>query len=311
MELDDFTAFLAVAEHGGFRRAADALYISQPSLSRKVARLEQEIGAKLLDRGARGAQMTPQGEILASGARRLISTLDELRAATSGTWSDTIVIACTAIATGRYLSDFLAEWIPRHPGTRVKIIEDVPAVVRRRLAEDTCDIALIAPPVERRFESLPVARAQVNVLPPPGHRLADGTGPVPITELRDEPLLINGDQYLSGRILAAAGALAGVPLNVIFECTDGATLAALVNAGIGVAVISDALYEPRFALPARPLTDSAGFRIGFELQIVWSRERRLNPLAIDFAEGLSRFAQSRFAQSDEGEVVNSLRPVTD
>ncbi|MGB4135826.1 MAG: LysR family transcriptional regulator [Microbacterium sp.] len=293
MELDDFTAFLAVVEHGGFRRAAGALYVSQPSLSRRVSRLEQEIGATLLHRTARGVRLTSQGEILASGARRLISTLDEVRAATSGNWSNTIVIACTAIATGRYLSDFLAEWIPRHPETRVRIVEDVPAAVRRRLAEDTCDLALIAPPVERRFASLPIARAQINALLPPAHRLSADTGPLRIDDLRDEPLLINGDQYLSGRMLAAAAALAGVPLQVIFECTAGDTLAALVNAGIGIAVVSDAVYDRRFPLPARALMDMSGVRIGFDLRIVWSRERRLNPLAYLFAEEFSVFAQAR------------------
>ena len=286
MELSDLEAYVAVVEHDGFRRAADALFVSQPSLTRRVARLEQELKITLLERGPRGIHMTTRGKALLSGARRILATVEETRATASGSWSDNLVIACTATSAGSCLTEFLASWIPENPGTRIRMVEDGPLHTRQRLIDHGCDAAIVATPLDRDFDSLPVRRAQVQVLLPPGHRLAAGDGPVGLEELDREPILVTGEQYLSSQLLRSACRVAGIQPQIVFECSVGQTLAALVQAGLGIAVVSNAVERQDNNLVVRSLSGTDGRPISFDLHIAWARNRVLNPALHKFASEL-------------------------
>lgn len=291
MELTDLQAYLAVVEHNGFRRAAEALFVSQPSLTRRVARLEQELNVTLLDRGPRGVQMTSHGKALLSGARQVMATVNEMQATARGSWAENLVIACTATSAGSCLTDFLASWIPRNPTIRIRMIESGPMHTRQRLLDRGCDAAIVATPLERDFDSLPIMRAHLQVLVPPGHLLAGDNGPVSLDELDREPILIAGEQYLSSQLLRSACRVSGISPHVVFECSVGHTLATLVRAGVGVAVVSSALERRDHDLVVRPLSGPDGRPMFFDLHIAWPRNRVLNPVLQQFAGDLSTFTR--------------------
>lgn len=77
LEAQDMSAFLAVVREGSFGRAATVLMVSQPSVSERMARLERDVGARLFDRGSRGATLTPAGERLLPYAQRTLALLEE------------------------------------------------------------------------------------------------------------------------------------------------------------------------------------------------------------------------------------------
>lgn len=291
MELHDLEAFVAVVENDGFRRAAEALYVSQPSLTRRIARLEQELKVSLLERGPRGIHMTAQGNALMVGARRILAAVEETRSTTTGQWPENLVIASTAMAIEGCLTDFLATWIPQHPDTHVKIVEAGPVYTRQHLVDHSCDAAIVATPLDRDFDSLPVIHAVVQVLLPPGHRLAHGEGPVDISELAREPILVSGEQYLSSQLLRSASRVAGIQPNIVFECSVGHTLAGLVRAGVGVAVVGNVVSRQDEGLIVRPLSSAAGQEMGFHMHIAWARDRVHNPALRWFVEDLSRFTR--------------------
>lgn len=291
MDLDDLEAFIAIVEHGGFRRAAQATYVSQPTLTRRVARLEQELRTSLLRRSPNGIELTSSGKALVTSGRRLLATARETRATVSGRWSDSIVVACTATSVGSYLTDFLAQWIPRYPDTRLSMVEGSPRQTRRRLAEHECDVAIVALPLEREFDSLPMAHAQVEALIPPGHRFEESDGPLLVDELAGEPVVVNGAEYRSGQLLRSACRVAGIQLDIVFECTVGFTLASLVRAGLGVGIISTAVQRGDYQLTTRPLATTGGKLLGFDLHVAWARERVQHPMLETFAADLSEFTR--------------------
>jgi DNA-binding transcriptional LysR family regulator len=291
VELEDLKAYLAVVEHNGFRRAAERLFVSQPSLTRRIARLEQELGVLLLERSRHGVRTTVQGDALLSAARRVLATVEEARVATSGRWSQTIVLGCTTTAAGSYLTDFLAAWIPKHPSTRVKMVEDTPTRTRQRLMEHECDAAIASPPVPRDVDSLPITRVEVQALIPPGHRL-DCPGPLSVEELDAESVLVTGEQFRSTKLLRSACQMAGVQPEIIFECSVGQIVAALVEAGVGIGVLSDAVDRRRVDdLNARRLCDADGRPLAFDLHINWVRNRMLHPMVHRFARDFSEFTR--------------------
>lgn len=291
VDLRDLEAFLAVVMHDGFRPAADALYVSQPSLTRRVKRLEDDLGVPLLDRGPWGIRLTGHGETLQIGARRLLDTVDEVRANTVGTWNHTFVLGAAATASGSYLAEFLSNWIPQHRDVRMTMIEDGAKRLRQRLWDRQCDVALLAAPIPRQFEALPITRVRVQAVPPPGHPLAGASGPLSVDELDCEDLLVNPPSFLSSELLRSACRIRGIQPEVVYESSVGQTLAALAEAGLGTAIMSDNVDLRGFDLPFRILMNGQGRSLKFDLYISWVRERRLPPILLDFARDLSAFTR--------------------
>jgi len=79
MDIAALQAFMAIAETGSFSRAAERIYLTQPAISKRIALLEQELGAALFDRVGRRVQLTPAGQALAARARELLKDFEDVR----------------------------------------------------------------------------------------------------------------------------------------------------------------------------------------------------------------------------------------
>ena len=291
MDLEELRSFVAVVEHGGFRAAADELFLSQPSLSRRIQHLEGELGVRLLDRGPWGLRLTGHGETLLQGARRILGTVADVRAATIGTWGDTLRLGAAATAAGSYLASFLSVWIPAHPELKIEMIEDGALRMSRRLADGQCDVGIVATPVPDEFDHLPITTVSVLALVPPSHPLAEHEESIGPADLDGESLLMNGRPFLSAELTRAACQVSGSHPHVVYECSVGQTLAALAEAGLGIAIISDNVDLRGFDLPVRAVQDADGAPLTFDLHIAWQRERTLPPSAYQFVQELSEFTR--------------------
>jgi LysR family hydrogen peroxide-inducible transcriptional activator len=293
VDLDALQAFVAVVEHGGFRAAAQDRFTSQPSLSRLVARLEAELGVTLLHRGPGGVRPTSHGETLLAGAHRILHTMEEVRAATVTHGTTTVRLGTAATAAGSYLAPFLSHWIPAHPELRIVMLEDGGSRLRRRLERRECDLAVVAAPVPDMFDHLPITTVTVQALLPPGHRLASSTEPVAVHELHGERILVNGRPFLSTELLLAACRLAGSEPQIVYECSIGQTLAALAEAGLGIAVLGDSVDLRGFTMPRRNLHNGDGEPLAFELHIAWPKAEPLAPIVDQFVRELSAYTAGR------------------
>ncbi|MBI5613051.1 MAG: LysR family transcriptional regulator [Gammaproteobacteria bacterium] len=79
MDISALRAFLAIAETGSFSRAADAIFVSQPAISKRIAGLEDELGARLFDRIGRRVQLTPVGQALVNPARAILNDIEDAK----------------------------------------------------------------------------------------------------------------------------------------------------------------------------------------------------------------------------------------
>lgn len=298
MDIVDLETFLAVVEHNGFRRAADALFVSQPVVTRRIERLEQDLGVTLLERGPWGLRLTGHGRTLVGGASRVVRAVEEARADAVGATGTTIRLGCSATAAGSYLARFLSDWIPHHPSTRVTMIEDGASRMRRRLEADECDVAIVAAPGPAGYDSLPITTVVVQAVLPAAHPLAGETGPLDVAALHHQPVLLTGESYLSTELLMSACRLQAVEPDVVYRCSVGQTLAALAEAGLGIAVISDNVDRRGFDLLSRPLCDAAGNLLHFDLEIAWDRAGSAT-VVTDFAQDLSRFTRARRRRGEE------------
>src|SRR5215475_1071214 len=158
-------AFLAIAEHGSFRKAAAALHITQTALSRRLKNLEDLLGVRLVERTTRSVALTPVGESFLPQARRLMGDLTralvELRETGQSQRGD-VSIACVPTVGVQYLPRIIQAYAARFPENRIQILDHassgVADAVLRREAEFGINIAgphhpdLVATPLlEDRF----------------------------------------------------------------------------------------------------------------------------------------------------------------
>lgn len=289
MDQQNLEAFLAVVDHRGFRTAADVLGLSQPAVSRRVQRLEAELGVQLLERGPRGIRLTGHGEVLLEGCQRIRATIDEVRTAVTGAWGRTLTVGASATAAGSYLAPFLSTWMLENPGVRLAVVEDGALQLQRRLIRSECDIAILSSNASDEFESLPLARIGVDAAIPAGHRLAADRGPLSVEELDGERILVNGPSFLSRELLDAACRVGGIAPVIVYASSVGQTLAALTEAGLGISVLSGNVDLRGFSLLRRPLLDINGVPLEFDLNVSWPRDRRHAPVVYRFARQLSEF----------------------
>jgi DNA-binding transcriptional LysR family regulator len=126
LALSDLEAFVAVAELASFRKAADSLHLSQPALSRRIAKLERVLGVRLFDRTTRSVELTAVGREFAAKARALLSELELLVAMgdIAATRAGEVTVACVPSAAYYFLPELIGRYHERFPGIRVRIIDE-------------------------------------------------------------------------------------------------------------------------------------------------------------------------------------------
>lgn len=185
---------LAVLEHGSFTRAADALGLSQSTVSFHIKGLEASLGARVLDRGRDGVQPTAQGKILRRYAERLIEmrseALSRMKAEAQGR-AGHVVIAASTIAGEVMLPPVLARLRRSHPGVSVTIgVSDSGGALARLLAGH-CDLALVGSlPQDRRVVSRPFETDEIVLVAASPNPFAAGELGQPDAEGNYDPSLL-------------------------------------------------------------------------------------------------------------------------
>lgn len=205
MDLDDLKAFLSVAETRGFSRAADQMATSKSAVSRRVSRLEQQLGARLLNRTTRGAVATETGEALRVRARLAFDELDDaLKDAGRREGELTGVLRVTApISFGvSHLSAFVSEFMVTHP----KLKLDISYSDRRvDILAEQFDVAVrMGALADSSLVARRIAPLRVSVLASPDYLARNGTPRRP-QDLKGHECIVyaapDGDlwRFVSGR----------------------------------------------------------------------------------------------------------------
>ncbi|MFK4104442.1 LysR family transcriptional regulator [Streptomyces sp. NPDC019531] len=179
--------FTAVAEHRHFGRAADALHITQPSLSRQIRRLEQQLGARLLERTPQGSRLTEAGEVFLPRAKALLRSAAQAAALTRAAAEPSrITIGYT---TGIIVTSAVRELRERFPDAEVRTVHLDWGDRRTALSELKVDVLVTRLPFPTDEAQVTVLYEETRVLlVPVGHRLA-GKESVTLDDIAEEPLI--------------------------------------------------------------------------------------------------------------------------
>ncbi|KUL55507.1 hypothetical protein ADL22_01070 [Streptomyces sp. NRRL F-4489] len=259
MELRQLTYAVAVAETGSFTRAAHRCFVVQSALSHQIARLEEELGARLFERSSRGVRVTAAGEVFLGPAREALAAVERARgevAAYGGEIRGTLQIGTITPLTAVDLPDLLATYQDRHPAVRVTLRTRVVSDLLQQVRDRTCDLVFVdaaarQPP--RGLAARCLAHEELVAIVPPGHRLA-GAAQVAPDRLAEENMVDMPPGSGIRRHNDAAFAAAGVTRNVAFEADAMALLEPLVARGLGTALVPAATAARMCTVRGVPVT---------------------------------------------------------
>lgn len=272
LSASDLQGFVMVAESGHLTDSAARLGVPQPTLSRAVRRVERGVGAELFERGGRGLALNARGRAYLPHARRVLAELAEGAGKVSRLMDPergTVRLDFMHSLGTWLVPDLLRDYRALHPGVDFQLHQgDARSLVDRVLA-DAADIALVGPrPAEAgtdlNWHQLSAQRLALAV--PEGHHLAAVAGPVDLREAAEEPFVGMLPGYGTRMLLDTIAAELGFSPNLVFESMELSTVAGLVSAGLGVALLP--LDDPCLApvgVVLRPV-DPPQYR---ELGLVW------------------------------------------
>jgi DNA-binding transcriptional LysR family regulator len=247
MELRHLRYFVTVAEELHFGRAAQRLHLSQPPLSMQIKALEQELGARLLERTQRRVALTPAGEVFLKEAREILSRVEQATAnaqrAARGEVGE-LTIGFVTIADYNLLPQTLSTFRACHPGIRLILREATSDVQLQQLIDQRMDVGFIVPPVtDERLAVLPLLREPLVAALPAQHRLARRRGPLELARLRDLPFILFPRHMAQGLYdgIVSFCRQAGFSPRVEQEAVQMQTIVSLVSSGLGVALIPASL----------------------------------------------------------------------
>lgn len=277
MQIRELEWLLAVAEQEHVTATAAVLGVSQPTLSRAIARVEAELGAPLFARAADGVHLTPVGATVVDGAREVVGRYRQLLADVAGELDPESGVARLAfldsMATSlvpRLLRDFHAE----APTVRVLLSQEPAHEMEVDLARGAVDLAVTSHPVPGGGWHV-LQQERMVVVVPPTHRLA-GRVRMRLEELDGEELVTTPTGFGSRTLVDDLLRGAGVALPVSFESQDLGTIEGLVAAGLGVAIVPEALAGVSGTAGVQ-ITGAAGAHR--TIGLTWRLDRRLSPAA--------------------------------
>ncbi|MEV5607657.1 LysR family transcriptional regulator [Streptomyces sp. NPDC052225] len=287
MELQQMRYVVAVAETGGFTRAAERCLVVQSALSHQIGKLEKELGARLFERTSRRVRLTPAGEAFLPAARQALEAAERARdevAAATGEIRGQLRLGAIATVTAVDVPALMRAYHAAYPQVAMRLMDGMSESLLHGVREGTLDLAFLG--VQPSFRSdepglgsrtLVVDRHVVVAAPEHPLARAGSAAEVALERLVDESF-VDFPAGLAARAQTDdAFAAAGLRREVAFEAKGLEFVADLVRGGLGIALLPSRLVPRLPGLAVVPVRDGPVR----EERLVWS-VTRCSPAAAAF-----------------------------
>lgn len=263
MTLRQIRHFIAVAETGSISAAAQAVFISQSTLTLAIQQLEEEISVSLFSRHAKGMTLTHQGHQFLRQAHLILATVENAKRSLqqgADQVAGQLIIGVTSLVAGYYLADLLTRFQRAYPNVDIRVMEDERPYIEHLLVSGEIDVGvLILSNLEDRhaLQTEVLTHSPHRLWLPAQHPLLEHDS-INLADVAREPLIqLNVDEM--GTNAQRVWSRAGLQPKVTLRTASTEAVRSLVAAGLGVSIQPDMTYRPWSLegdiIEARPIAD--------------------------------------------------------
>lgn len=279
MDIRHLEYFSEVAKHLSFTKAANALHISQPSLSKAIKSIEDELSVPLFYRSSKQLELTDAGKAVLVNAKTVLEAFYGLTSELSDIMElkkGEISIGIPPIVGAAFFSKLISRFKERYPSIQIKLTEVGTNKIKQEIEEGILDIGLICnvPSHSDQFELVKVLNDPLLLIVHKNHPLAQKKK-VHFSEIESQPfILYRKDFSLHDRIVEECNRHGFYP-NVVCESSQKDFMIELVEAKLGIALLPSRICQDLHLrdLVALPLEDST---INLELGMIWKKNKYLS-----------------------------------
>jgi len=255
---------LAVADHGGFTRAAEALHVSQPTLSQQIRQLEETLGVSLFDRTSRTVKPTDAGAAYIECARRVLVELEAGKRALHDVKDlsrGTLRLAMTPTFMAYLVGPLVRDYVARFPNIHLEIFELSMGDIEAGLADDSLDIAIAFNEVRNAdIESIPAFTETLGVMVGRAHPLYDSQLALPAEELAQLEFALLTPDFITRTRINEYFAQEQITPKVVIEVNSVSTLLEVIRHTAIATILPEAIASQERALCKIPLLGEAPTR---------------------------------------------------
>jgi DNA-binding transcriptional LysR family regulator len=274
LDLRQLHYLLEIAKHLNFTKAAEALHLTQPTLSKMVKNIEEELGATLFDRSGKYVQLTDSGQaavqqiqIIVQAVHDLHLVLDDVANLKKGT----ITIGLPPVVGSVFFTRVIAKFQTIHPSIHFQIVEDGAKNVEGLVHNRKVDLGVVVGPVDTsNFETMPFIYQKLALIIHREHPLAKQSS-VSLLQLRNEPFILFPSGYAVRNHVIHACRTIGFDPSIVYESSQWDLLAEMVASNAGISIIPETICS-KITCPevlTLPLTEPS---IPWNLVIIWPKD---------------------------------------
>jgi LysR family hydrogen peroxide-inducible transcriptional activator len=287
MNLRDLKYLVALADHKHFGRAAAACYVSQPTLSTQIKKLEDELGVSLVERAPRKVMLTPAGRDAADRARRIVAEVEQMKEAARRSQdpeAGTVRLGLFPTLGPYLLPHVVPRLRARFPHLELLLIEEKSDVLLSRLREGKLDAGLLALPVaDDQLHTEFLFEEPFLLAVPESHPLAKRQS-LTLAELSQHQLLLLEDGHCLREQALDVCRLSGANEKSEFRATSLETLRQMVAADVGITLLPILAVKPPVAryenIHLLGFSDSHPSR---QIAMVWRKSSAMNDFLLELA----------------------------
>jgi len=247
MEINQIKYVLKTAKCRSFSHAADELFVSQPTLSQQLSKLEQELGVVLFERTTRSVKLTNAGEDFVTQAQKIVDAWDELNSIMQSHVSlekGRIIIGVLPTIGQLNLTHYIAAFLKNYSGIKVEIIEDWSEELMVKLLSNEIDIAFLNPILSagdtalNQIECYPLLEDTVMLVTNKNNGMSEKSG-VTMEELADMPVLMLKGHTSMTKTMYSEFKRHHINPPVVCECDSTDTLVSMIIDGMGISFLTN------------------------------------------------------------------------
>lgn len=295
MDIKHLQYFIEVTNFNSFSRAAEHLYITQPTISKMVKNLESELGVTLFDRSGKKMALTDAGRIILEQAKLIDKAFNNLETELDsllGLKKGHIRIGLPPIFDAHFFLKIVGTFHEKYPGITFQLVEDGSKKIEEDVGNNLLDVGVVVLPTNNDvFGHFSFMEEDLNLVLHPSHQLADRKE-VNLAELAEESfILFNKDFVLHDRIIASCNS-AGFNPQIISETSQWSFIKEMVASKLGVSLLPESIcrHLTKDVRAVKVVNPS----ISWNLAIIWGKDQYLSYAAKEWLQFTKQHLRNAF-----------------